>query len=427
MSQPERQGAAGAKAHGGSAGTWEESRFQKLLEAAPDAILEIDSRGAITLVNQAAERIFGYSRAELLSMNVDALVPEAVRHQHAQHRHSYGQEPRVRPMGLGLELNGQRKDGTLFSAEISLSPNRVHSELHVIALVRDISERKHTEDRLRAIREEYTAQLAQKNQELELRNLEVEKANRLKSEFMASMSHELRTPLHTIIGFSELLAEQIQGPLNDKQQRFLGHILHDSRHLLELINDVLDLSKIEAEKLALQVTSFHLAGCIDEVLDGIEQQAAARHIQVERRGIYTGTINADRLRLKEILYNLLSNAIKFTPEGGKVWAETERRGGELAITVGDTGIGIPAEEHANIFEKFYQVGNTTRGVREGTGLGLPITKRLIEMHGGRISVKSTPQVGSEFTLTLPIAGPPTRKAPDGGTAKSNSEDTGSGA
>jgi PAS domain S-box-containing protein len=426
MSQPERRGAAEAKAQRGSAGAREDTRFEKLLEAAPDAILEIDSRGAIILVNQAAERIFGYSRSELLSMNVDALVPDAVRHQHAQHRHNYGEEPRVRPMGLGLELNGQRKDRTLFPAEISLSPNRVDGDLHVIALVRDISERKHTEDRLRAIREEYTAQLAQKNQELELRNLEVEKANRLKSEFMASMSHELRTPLHTIIGFSELLAEQIQGPLNDKQQRFLGHVLQDSRHLLELINDVLDLSKIEAEQLALQITSFHLAGCIDEVLAGIEQQAEARRVQVERRPIYTGTINADRLRLKEILYNLLSNAIKFTPEGGKVWAEAGRRGNELEITVGDTGIGIPPEEHANIFEKFYQVGNTTRGVREGTGLGLPITKRLIEMHGGRISVKSTPQVGSEFTLTLPIAGPPPRKAPAGGAAAPSFEDAGSG-
>jgi PAS domain S-box-containing protein len=402
MSEPERQGTAASKA------TREDTRFQKLLEAAPDAILEIDSRGQITLVNEAAERIFGYKRAELLNMNVDALVPAAARLEHAQHRHSYGKEPRVRPMGLGMELNAQRKDGTLFPAEISLSPNYVDGELHVIALVRDISERKQTESRLRAIREEYTAQLAQKNEELELRNLEVEKANRLKSEFMASMSHELRTPLHTIIGFSELLAEQIQGPLNDKQQRFLGHILQDSRHLLELINDVLDLSKIEAEQLVLQLASFNFAGCVDEVLAGIEQQAQARRIQVERRAIYSGSIRADRLRLKEILYNLLSNALKFTPEGGNVWLEAARRGDELEITVGDTGIGIPAEEHANIFEKFYQVGNTTRGVREGTGLGLPITRRLVEMHGGRIVVKSAPQVGSEFTLTMPLAGPPAR-------------------
>jgi signal transduction histidine kinase len=232
------------------------------------------------------------------------------------------------------------------------------------------------------------------------------------------MSHELRTPLHTIIGFSELLAEQIQGPLNDKQQRFLGHILQDSRHLLELINDVLDLSKIEAEQLVLQITSFDFAGCVNEVLAGVEQQAEVRRIQVERRAIYSGLINADRLRLKEILYNLLSNALKFTPEGGNVWLEATRQGDALEITVGDTGIGIPAEEHTNIFEKFYQVGNTTRGVREGTGLGLPISKRLIEMHGGKIKVKSTLQVGSEFTLTLPLAGPP------GGPTAKKREDLG---
>lgn len=400
MSQPEHQTTAGAKSQ-----TWEETRFEKLLEAAPDAILEIDSNGVITLVNKAAERIFGYTRGELLGMNVDMLVPESARRAHVQHRQGYNHEPRVRPMGLGMELHGQRKDGTLFSAEISLSPNRVGGQLHVIALVRDISERKQTEDRLRAVREEYTAQLAQKNQELEMRNLEVEKANRLKSEFMASMSHELRTPLHTIIGFSELLAEQIQGPLNEKQQRFLGHILQDSRHLLDLINDVLDLSKIEAEQLVLQIAPFDFADCVNEVLAGIEQQALARRVTIERRAIYSGTIRADRIRLKEILYNLLSNAVKFTPEDGRVWIEAEGRGQQLAVTVGDTGIGIPPEEHANIFEKFYQVGNTARGIREGTGLGLPITKRLIEMHGGRISVKSTPQVGSEFTFTVPLAGP----------------------
>jgi len=391
-----------------------ETRFRNLLEAAPDGILEVDQQGNITLLNQAAEKMFGFSRDELLGLKVEKLVPDSVRPQHQSHRDKYTSHPQVRPMGSGLQLKAQRKDGSLFPVEISLSPNMVDGEFHVIALIRDISERKQAEDHLRAMREQYTTELAAKNQELERRNREIEHANRLKSEFMASMSHELRTPLHTIIGFSELLTEEIEGPLNEKQKRFLGHILRDSSHLLELINEVLDLSKIEAGRLTLQFASFNFSECVQEVLAGIQQRAIAKEIRIEQRAMYDGALYADRLRIKESLYNLLSNAVKFTPERGTVWVESSAHDGSLVITVGDTGVGIPSEEHANIFEKFYQVGNTTAGVREGTGLGLPITKKLVEMHGGRISVKSRPQQGSEFTLTLPLQGPstpPTADAP----------------
>jgi len=384
-----------------------ETRFLNLLEAAPDGILEVDQQGNITLLNQAAEKMFGYSRDELLGLKVEKLVPDSVRPQHQSHRDKYTSHPQVRPMGSGLQLKAQRKDGSLFPVEISLSPNMVDGEFHVIALIRDISERKQAEDHLRAVREQYTTELAAKNQELERRNREIEQANRLKSEFMASMSHELRTPLHTIIGFSELLTEEIEGPLNEKQKRFLGHILRDSSHLLELINEVLDLSKIESGRLALQFTSFNFSECVQEVLAGIQQRAIAKEIRLEQRAMYDGALYADRLRIKEALYNLLSNAVKFTPDRGTVWVESLAHDGFLAVTVGDTGVGIPFEEHANIFEKFYQVGNTTAGVREGTGLGLPITKKLVEMHGGCISVKSQPQQGSEFTLTLPLQGPST--------------------
>jgi PAS domain S-box-containing protein len=381
-----------------------EQRFGNLLEAAPDGILEVDQEGNITLLNQAAEKMFGYTRDELLGLKVEKLVPDAVRPQHTSHRAKYTSHAQVRPMGSGLQLRAQRKDGSLFPVEISLSPNKVDGEFHVIALIRDISERKQTEDRLREIREQYTEELAEKNQELERRNREIEQANHLKSEFMASMSHELRTPLHTIIGFAELLTEEIEGPLNEKQTRFVGHILRDSGHLLELINEVLDLSKIEAGRMVLQLTSFGFSECVQEVLAGVQQRALAKEIKLERRAMYDGPLHADRLRIKEALYNLLSNAVKFTPNGGRVWIESLVQDDFLEVTVGDTGVGIPAEEHANIFEKFYQAGNTTGGVREGTGLGLPITKKLAEMHGGSISVKSVPRQGSEFMLRLPLVG-----------------------
>ena len=379
-----------------------ESRYRKLLHAAPDAILEVNEQGRITLLNEAAERMFGYSRGELLGLNVESLVPASMRSGHAQHRSSYAKHPNTRPMGTGLELEGQRKDGSLFPVEISLSPNWIGGSLHVIASVRDITERKAVEDRLRALREQYTAELTMKNEQLEARNQEVERANSLKTEFLASMSHELRTPLHTIIGFSELLGEQLEGPLTEKQQRFVGHILQDARHLLELINEVLDISKIESGRLELKRESFDFNACVEEVMAGMRHHAGTKHIILENKNSFDQALYADRVRLKEILYNLLNNALKFTPEGGRVWVEAGREDDTLQISVCDTGIGISEKEQPSIFEKFYQVGDITGGVREGTGLGLPITKHLIELHGGTISVTSQPGKGSSFRLVLPL-------------------------
>jgi PAS domain S-box-containing protein len=379
-----------------------ESRFRKLLEAAPDAILEVNQEGRITLLNEAVERMFGYSHDELLGLSVDQLVPAAMRGGHGQHRTAYANRPKTRPMGTGLELQGQRKDGSLFPVEISLSPNWIEGSLHVIASVRDITERKTVEDRIRALREQYTAELTIKNEQLEARNREVERANRQKNEFLASMSHELRTPLHTIIGFSELLTEQLEGPLGEKQQRFVGHILQDARHLLELINEILDISKIESGRLELKRESFDFSQCLEEVLAGIRHQAATKNITLENQNRFHDSLYADRLRVKEILYNLLSNAVKFTPEGGRVWVEAFSEGDTLHVSVSDTGIGIPEEEHPSIFEKFYQVGDAAGGVREGTGLGLPITKHLVELHGGAINVESRPGQGSSFRMTFPL-------------------------
>jgi PAS domain S-box-containing protein len=379
-----------------------ESRFRQLLEAAPDAILEVNPEGRITLLNEAAERMFGYSSGELLRLNVENLVPAAMRAGHAQHRASYANRPKTRPMGTGLELEGQRKDGSLFPVEISLSPNWIDGSLHVIASVRDITERKLVEDRIRTLREQYTTELTAKNEQLEARNLEVEQANRLKNEFLASMSHELRTPLHTIIGFSEVLTEQLEGPLNEKQQRFIGHILQDARHLLELINEILDISKIESGRLELKREAFDFGRCIEEVMAGIRQHAAAKNITLENKNGFQAALYADRLRVKEILYNLLNNAVKFTSENGRVWVESALEGDSLHVSVCDTGIGIAEEEQSSIFDKFYQVQDPGRGGREGTGLGLPISKHLIELHGGTISVESRPGQGSRFKLTFPL-------------------------
>jgi PAS domain S-box-containing protein len=374
-----------------------ERRFRELLEAAPDAIIEVDREGRIVLLNLVTEKLFGYSRQELLGQPVELLIPASVRAGHVHRREGYWNHPATRPMGSGLALEGRRKDGSNFPVEISLSP--VHSEegLRITAVIRDISERKRSEDQMRAMQEKYT-------HELELRNREVERANQLKSEFLASMSHELRTPLHTVIGFAELLGEEIEGPLNEKQKRFIGHIHKDSMHLLELINDVLDLSKIEAGSLRIRREPLDIEAGVEEAISSIRPGAAAKSIMIETAVSVATPVLADPLRFKQILYNLLSNALKFTPEGGRIRIEGRRSGGFVEISVADTGIGIPREKHGDIFDKFYQLGATTKGVREGTGLGLAITRALVEEHGGRIWVTSEPGKGSRFSFTIAAGG-----------------------
>jgi PAS domain S-box-containing protein len=376
--------------------------YWDLLEAAPDGILEVAADGAIVLSNAVAAKMFGYDREELIGKGVEDLVPTRYRHAHVSHRAVYWSRPQTRPMGSGLALSAMRKDGTEFPVEISLSPIAYPDGFRVIAIVRDVTERQRAEEKIRAVREQYTAELAVKNQELAARNKEIERANRLKSEFLASMSHELRTPLHTVIGFSELLLEEIEGPLNTKQKRFLGHIKQDSQHLLELINDILDLSKIEAGRLELRHEEFDVSGALDEVLASV-RLAANEKLQTLASEVAPGILlYADRLRFKEILYNLLSNAVKFTPEYGRIEVTANVEDETLVTSVRDTGIGIGADDQARIFDKFQQVGATTKGVREGTGLGLAITKRLTELHRGSIEVQSEPGKGATFTVRLPL-------------------------
>jgi len=353
------------------------------------------------LLNAAAEKMFGYGRDELLGKLIEILVPESLRHRHREHRRHYAEHPVTRPMGTGLELFARRKDGSQFPVEISLSPIRSADGSRVIAIVRDITSRKQAEAQIAAIHQQFAAELAATNQQLEIRNREVERANRLKSEFLASMSHELRTPLHTIIGFADLLAEELKGALNGDQKRFVGHIQRDSRHLLELINDILDLSKIESGRLELHSESFNAAQAITETVASLRALADDKQIKIAEDLDRDIAMTADRLRFKEILNNLLSNAIKFTPENGRITIECREDIDAVYFAIADTGVGIHAAEQQAIFDKFYQLGSTTRGVREGTGLGLAITKSLVEMHGGRIWVDSTPGEGSRFQFVIP--------------------------
>ena len=238
--------------------------------------------------------------------------------------------------------------------------------------------------------------------ELQVANRELKAASQHKSEFLANMSHELRTPLNAVIGFSEVLSERMFGELNEKQDEYLKDIHASGQHLLSLINDILDLSKIEAGKMELELTDFHLPAGLDNALTLVRERAGrhgiALHAAIDGRIEY---IRADERKIKQVLLNLLSNAIKFTPEGGRIEVQAKPVNGSIEVSVSDTGVGIAPEDQDAIFEEFRQVGTAAKKV-EGTGLGLALSRKFIELHGGKIWVKSEMGAGSTFTFTIPM-------------------------
>jgi len=238
--------------------------------------------------------------------------------------------------------------------------------------------------------------------ELQQKSRQLEAASQHKSEFLANMSHELRTPLNAVIGFSEVLTTRMFGELNEKQDEYLKDIHASGTHLLSLINDILDLSKIEAGRMELEVSDFDLPAAIDNALTLVRERAGRRSISLQTAiDPDLGQIRADERKLKQILLNLLSNAIKFTPEGGRIEVTAAPADGCVQVAVSDTGIGIAAENLDAVFEEFRQVGDPDKKA-EGTGLGLALCRKFVELHGGRIWAKSQPGVGSIFTFTISV-------------------------
>jgi signal transduction histidine kinase len=240
------------------------------------------------------------------------------------------------------------------------------------------------------------------NDELGRLYRELETASRHKSEFLANMSHELRTPLNAVIGFSDVLSEQMFGELNTKQLEYIDDIRSSGRHLLALINDILDLSKVEAGKMQLELSEFSLQQAIESGITMVRERAARQGVELTSDvGVEDDVIEGDERKIKQVLFNLLSNAVKFTPAGGEVAVRARVDSGNVAISVRDTGVGIAKQDQERIFEAFQQAESGPDRAHEGTGLGLGLARRFVELHGGTITVESELGNGSTFTVRLP--------------------------
>jgi PAS domain S-box-containing protein len=376
-----------------------EERYRELFENGQGLVCTHDLEGRLLAINPAACRELGYPAEELVGRSLrDALVPSA-----KPLFDDYLAGVRNRREGAGLmKLLTATGEERVWMYRNSLF-EKPGSTPFVLGHAIDVTERLRIEKALerseRKLRELLESSLDQ-NLELELRNRAAERANRLKSEFLAAVSHDLRTPLTTIIGFSDLLHEDEEGHLDERQRTYLGFVRQEARHLLQLINDLLDLSKIEAGRLDVHPEEVKLSETLPEALAAIEPLLASRRLLLEVDVPAEVSVYVDRVRFRQILSNLLSNALKFTPEGGRVSLAAATLGDLTSLTVSDNGIGIPAEEQEAVFSEFHQAG-TSAGTRDGAGLGLAIVRRLVEQHGGKVWVESDPGVGSCFTLLLP--------------------------
>ncbi len=358
-----------------------------LLEHAPDATLIVDNNGQIQLVNAQTERLFGYYREELLGRDVETLIPDRYRRRHVGDRAAYATDPRARPMGADLELYGLRKDGSEFPLEISLSPIVTKAGTFVAAAVRDVTERKAVDDRLREL------------------NAALEQASRAKDQFLASMSHELRTPLNAVIGFTGTLLMRLPGPLNEEQERQLSIVQWSARHLLSLINDVLDLAKIESGKYELLFEHVPVDDVVKDVAASLAAKASEKGLELTTSVTEDAkSAMTDRRSLRQILLNLTGNAIKYTERGSvriDVRATAWKERGAIALSVIDTGIGIKADDQERLFQAFEQLDPLGSRGFESTGLGLYLCRNLTRLLDAELRVTSEHGRGSTFTLTVP--------------------------
>ena len=393
-----------------------EARYRDMFEANPHPMWMLDAESlAFMAINDAALRTYQLTRSEILATTFIAVAPP-------------GSEAKVRGMQAAI-LDGrpyfdvyryERRDGTVIVAEITAQPINFGGSRTIVMLANDITERTRADEEIRALNAQLERRVAE-------RTAQLEQASRAKSDFLASLSHEVRTPLNSVIGFSQLLGDGLVGELGAQQRELLGHIHSAGTHLLSLITDVLDLSKIEAGRLQLESQPSDVAALLESSTIVVKDQVLAQHLDFEVQvDPAAGTIVADPRKLKQIVFNLLSNAVKYTPDGGRITLTARRCGRDgvrlspdrpgrllatelaaaddyLEISVEDTGPGIAEADFARLCEPFVQLAGTAKGRHAGSGLGLSMVRRLTELHHGALGIESLAGKGTRFVVWLPYS------------------------
>ena len=365
-----------------NAGDESEAYFRTMLETAPDAMIIVDERGRIAIVNRQAEDMFGYTRAELLGHEIEMLLPESIRHNHLRHRGGYAANPELRPMGPGLDLFGRRKDGSEFPVEISLSPVKTSSGMFVSSVIRDVTKRRRMEQEIIAARQA------------------AERAQKANTAFLAAASHDLRQPVQAL----SLLNGALRRTVKDERAReMIDSQEHSLTAMTNLLNSLLDISRLDAGAVTPEIEEFPMQRVIDRLSAEFGRQANHKGLEFSAEPCAV-TVRSDPNLLSEIIQNLVSNAIRYT-DSGSVEMVCECAGQTCQLEVVDTGIGIEEDQLEEIFKEFHQT-KTPGSSTEGFGLGLAIVRRLADLLEHNVAVESEPGQGSRFRVSVPIVAAP---------------------
>jgi protein-histidine pros-kinase len=365
-----------------NAGDESETYFRTMLETAPDAMIIVDERGRIAIVNRQAEDMFGYTRAELLGHEVEMLLPESIRQNHLRHRGGYVANPELRPMGPGLDLFGRRKDGSEFPVEISLSPVKTSSGMFVSSVIRDVTQRRRMEQEIIAARQA------------------AERAQKANTAFLAAASHDLRQPVQAL----SLLNGALRRTVKDERAReMIDSQEHSLTAMTNLLNSLLDISRLDAGVVTPEIEEFPMQRVIDRLSAEFGRQAHHKGLEFSAEPCAV-TVRSDPNLLSEIIQNLVSNAIRYT-DSGSVEMVCDCAGNMCLLEVVDTGIGIEEDQLEEIFKEFHQT-KTPGSSTEGFGLGLAIVRRLADLLEHDVAVESEPGQGSKFRVSVPIVAAP---------------------
>jgi PAS domain S-box-containing protein len=377
-----------------------------LFTAAAEGLVVVDASGRICLENPRLRALFGYGAGELVGEPIEILIPMPMRHRHVKQREDYHQRPAQRPMGQGMDLMGQRKDGSTFPVEIGLNHFEVDGERYVMGLVTDVTQRRLAEDELHKANSELEMRVEQRTQELRTAEqnvreaLEVERElNALKSRFVSMASHEFRTPLSTIMSSVDLISRYTAGENADKVNKHVLRIRAKVRELTAMLNDFLSVEKLEQGLVTVNSSEMDVVHLSIELLEELRALAKpGQELQFDHEGDERN-LTQDRSIVSNILSNLVSNAIKYSPENSPVKLLTRLAEGKLQIVVEDQGIGIPLEDQPHMFERFFRASNAF--TVQGTGLGLSIVKRYLDILQGSITFESIPGKGTTFHVEIP--------------------------